>query len=102
MEHPKLLEAIDFCRSIGSASGEFLQFDGMKFRTEQELKLLLTQLKEHGIRLINLTFYGTENYHDRFAARVGDYRLMMLTLAMANKVGLDVSVGIPLTHENAR
>ncbi len=102
MEHPKLLEAIDFCRSIGSASGEFLQFDGMKFRTEQELKLLLTQLKEHGIRLINLTFYGTENYHDRFAARVGDYRLMILTLAMANKVGFDVSVGIPLTHENAR
>ena len=34
MEHPDLLSAIDFCRSIGSATGDFLQFVGMKFRTD--------------------------------------------------------------------
>ena len=101
MEHPDLLRAIDFCRSIGSATGEFLQFDGMKFRTDEELEELLLQLKEHGIKLIDLTFYGTESYHDRFAARNGDYRLMMRTLAKANKVGLDMTVSIPITHENA-
>ena len=101
MEHPVLLDAIDFCRSIGSATGEFLQFDGMKFRTDGELELLLCQLKEHGIKLIDLTFYGTEEYHDRFAARKGDYRLMLRTLAIADQVGLDVTVSIPLTHENA-
>lgn len=101
MEHPDLLGAIDFCRSIGSATGEFLQFDGMKFRTDRELERLLGQLKEHGIRLIDLTFYGTETYHDRFAARAGDYRLMMRTLAMANQIGLDVAISIPLTGENA-
>lgn len=100
MEHPKLLEAIDFCRSIGSATGEFLQFDGMKFRSQAELKSLLSDLKSHGIRLIDLTFYGTEDYHDRFAARHGDYRLMMDTLAAAKEVGLDVTISIPLTHEN--
>lgn len=101
MEHPDLLEAIDFCRSIGSATGEFLQFDGMKFRTDEELEALLRQLKDHGIALIDLTFYGTESYHDRFAARSGDYRLMMRTLIQANKIGLDVTVSIPITHENA-
>ena len=101
MEHPNLLEAIDFCRSIGSATGEFLQFDGMKFRTDEELEALLRQLKEHGINLIDLTFYGTESYHDRFAARAGDYRLMINTLKQANRVGLDVTVSIPITHENA-
>ena len=101
MEHPDLLGAIDFCRSIGSASGEFLQFDGMKFRTDEELEILLGRLKDHGIKLIDLTFYGTEAYHDRFAARKGDYRLMMRTLAIANKVHLDVTVSIPITHENA-
>ena len=101
MEHPRLLDAIDFCRSIGSATGEFLQFDGMKFRTKPELTALLTQLKAHGIRLIDLTFYGTESYHDRFAARSGDYRLMMDTLEAANQVGLDASISIPITHENA-
>ena len=101
MEHPELLSAIDFCQSIGSATGEFLQFDGMKFRTDEELEHLLLQLKNHGIKLIDLTFYGTESYHDRFAARTGDYRLMMNTLAQANKIGLDVTVSIPVTHENA-
>ena len=101
MEHPELLSAIDFCQSIGSATGEFLQFDGMKFRTDEELEHLLLQLKNHGIKLIDLTFYGTESYHDRFAARTGDYRLMLNTLAQANKVGLDVTVSIPITRENA-
>lgn len=101
MEHPDLLGAIDFCRSIGSATGEFLQFDGMKFRTDEELEALLRQLKDHGIKLIDLTFYGRSSYHDRFAARSGDYRLMTRTLAQANKIGLDVTVSIPITHENA-
>ncbi len=101
MEHPDLLGAIDFCQSIGSATGEFLQFDGMKFRTDEELEVLLQQLKDHGIKLIDLTFYGTESYHDRFAARIGDYRLMMRTLEMSNKIDLDVTVSIPITHENA-
>ncbi len=101
MEHPNLLGAIDFCQSIGSATGEFLQFDGMKFRTDEELEMLLGQLKDHGIKLIDLTFYGTESYHDRFAARIGDYRLMMRTLMQANKAQLDVTVSIPITHENA-
>ena len=101
MEHPKLLDAIGFCQSIGSATGEFLQFDGMWFRTEAELHDLLTDLKAAGIRLIDLTFYGTEDYHDRFAARKGDFRLMMDTLRIANREGLDVSVSIPLTRENA-
>lgn len=101
MEHPDLLHAIDFCQSIGSATGDFLQFDGMKFRTDEELETLLWQLKNHGIKLIDLTFYGTEEYHDRFAARRGDYQLMMRTLAMANQIDLDVTVSVPITHENA-
>lgn len=100
MEHPDLLEAIDFCQSIGSATGEFLQFDGMRFRTDEELEVLLQQLKTRGIKLIDLTFYGTESYHDRFAARAGDYQLMMRTLAKANDIDLDVTISIPITHEN--
>ena len=100
MEHPHLLEAIDFCREQSFATGEFLQFDGMKFRTSPELNMFLSELKAHGIKLIDLTFYGAECYHDRFAARKGDYRLMMDTLAQANAVGLDVSVSIALFHDN--
>ena len=92
MEHPNLFEAIDFCQSLGSPTGEFLQMDGMKFRSEQELAELLSNLKSHGIKLVNLTFYGTEWYHDRFAARNGDFRLMMNTIKAANSVELNVTV----------
>ena len=100
MEHPRLAEAIRFCRSLGCATGEFLQFDGMAMRTPAELRELLAMLRREGIRLIDLTFYGTEDYHDRFAARKGDYALMMDTLAAANEVGLDATVSIALTREN--
>ena len=101
MEHSDLTAAITFCQSTGSVTGEFLQFNGMKFRTEEALRQLLQNLKDRGIKLIDLTFYGTEAYHDRFAARSGDFRLMMDTLRVANQVGLDVTVGIPITSENA-
>lgn len=101
MEHPRLLDAIQFCQSIGSASGEFLQLDGMQFRDDAELYRLFTELKAVGIQQINLTFYGTESYHDRFAARPGDYAYMIRMLRTANEIGLPVSVGVPLTHENA-
>ena len=100
MEHPRLSDMIRFARELGCVTGEFLQFDGMAFRSEPELVRFLIELKEAGIRLIDLTFYGTEAYHDRFAARQGDYRLMMDTLKASNRVGLDVSVSIPLTREN--
>lgn len=102
MERPDLIEAIKFCQSIGSATGTFLQFDGMRVRTDRELEMLLQELKDNGIKLIDLTFYGTESYHDRFAARAGDFQLMLHTLGIANKVGLDVTVSIPVTRENAQ
>ena len=100
MEHPKLFDMIRCARELDCITGQFLQFDGMDFRTGPELETFLRDLKNAGIRVIDLTFYGSEEYHDRFAARKGDYRLMMDTLRAANRVGMDVSVSIPLTREN--
>ncbi len=101
MEHPRLPDAVDFMRSIGSVGGEFLQFDGMKFRTGPEIDSLLTGLKAHGIKAIDLTFYGLREYHDRFAARNGDFDFMMEVLRRGEKIGLSIMVDIPLTRENA-
>lgn len=101
MEHPQLLDTIDFARKIGSPGGSFLQFDGMKFRADEEVRELLTSIQTHGIELIDLTFYGTREYHDRFAARKGDFDYMIRILKIANQVGLPVNVGIALNHENA-
>lgn len=101
MEHPQLLQAIDFARKIGSPGGKFLQFDGMKFRSDDEIRQLLTSIQAYGIELIDLTFYGTRDYHDRFAARKGDFDYMIRILEIANQVGLPVNAGIALNRENA-
>lgn len=100
MEHPRLLESIDFMKSLDSPGGDFLQFDGMKFRNRQEIEELLKGIMEHGIRNVNMTIYGTEEYHDRFAGRKGDYRYLLNILSVANELGLPVSVGAPLNQEN--
>lgn len=100
MEHPRLLDAVDFMRGIGCAGGEFLQLDGLKFRSGQEIDSLLADLKSHGIRAIDLTFYGTREYHDRFAARSGDFDYLMEILARAECAGLDVIADVPLNQEN--
>lgn len=101
MEHPRLPEAVDFLNSIGSAGGQFLQLDGLSFRTPEQTALFLSELKQHGIRAINLTFYGTREYHDRFAGRSGDFDYLMTILSTARALGLEVSTGVPLTRENA-
>lgn len=100
MEHPRLLEEIDFLRSIGSVGSRFLQMDGLKFRTREQTHTLLADIHDHGVESIDLTFYGTETYHDRFAARQGDFAFMMILLEEALKVGLRVTVSLPLTGEN--
>ncbi|MBQ3159944.1 MAG: hypothetical protein IJC00_05730, partial [Clostridia bacterium] len=35
MDHPRLFDALDFLNGIGSVGGQFLQCDGMAFRTEK-------------------------------------------------------------------
>lgn len=100
MEHPKLLEAVDFMNQIGSVGGRFLQCDGMAFREEDELTDLLENLREHGVEALNYTFYGTGNYHDRFAGRHGDHDWMLRMMDKAAGIGFRTSVGVPVTKEN--
>ena len=100
MEHPHLGDAIDFMGSIGSAGGQFLQLDGLAFRDDDGISDYLSTAIAHGIRAINLTFYGVRDYHDRFAGRNGDFDYLMSILRTALSLGLEVSVGIPLTREN--
>lgn len=101
MEHPDLLRAIRFLQRIGSPGGTFLQCDGMRFRTDDELDRLFEDLKAVGMETLNFTFYGTEAYHDRFAGRTGDFSLLCRMLQSAKRHGLSVTAGMPLTAENA-
>lgn len=61
---------------------------------------MLEDFKEQGIQSIDLTFYGTKEYHDHFAGRIGDYNYLMMNLKEANQLGIKVQAGIPMTQEN--
>ena len=60
----------------------------------------MASLRDNGIELIDLTFYGTEDYHDRFAGRKGDFRFLMDMLIASEEAGLPVRTSIPLLREN--
>lgn len=101
MEHPNLPEALDFLNEIGSVQGRFLQLDGMRLRSAAEADQLMEQLTAHGVKSVNFTFYGLQAYHDRFAARNGDFDHLLTIAKSAAAHGLETSAGIPLTVENA-
>lgn len=98
-DFPQLRDHVDFVRSI-MPSYNFLQFNGMALRPEEKLRMILEDVKNSGIRLIDLTFYGTEAYHDRFAGRTGDFRYLLTILKTANEVGPGVVISAALTMEN--
>lgn len=100
MEHPKLRETISFLRKIGSPQAEFLQCDGMKLRNDEGCIELVTMLAEEGVKQLNFTFYGLQEYHNRFAGRAKDFEGMLRMIRAAVKAGLTVSSGIPITSEN--
>ena len=100
MEHPDIAHALDFLKSIDSVSAHYLQMDGMRTRDDSQLASLTALLAEHGVEHLNFTFYGLPEYHDAFAARKGDFDLMLRTVKAALGNGLMVSAGIPLSHEN--
>ena len=100
MEHPDLMNQIKLLQELGSPSGYFLQFDGMKMRTDEELECLVRELKDAGIQILNFTFYGTKEYHDNFAGRIGDYDLMIETAEIAKRYNIQVEVGIPVFNTN--
>ena len=100
MDTPNLQDYIRFCRRTGSPSATFPQFNGFAFREEAETMDLLQMVQVEGVENIDLTFYGTREYHDRFAGRAGDFDFCLRILAAANQIGLDVTVSVPLLREN--
>ena len=100
MEHPDLPTALTQLRELGSPHKEFFQCDGMRLRNPEECRELAALLAREGIKKLNFTLYGLEDYHDRFAARAGDFAAILRMMAAAGEAGLSVSCGIPLTLES--
>ncbi len=101
MDTPELLDYIAFCREMGFPGGSFLQMNGFAKRPYPELERLMGDVRDAGVELIDLTFYGLPEYHDRFAGRAGDFALLTDMLRAAGAVRLPVHISGPLTEENA-
>ena len=101
MDTPMLFDYISFCREIGSPGGSFLQMNGFAKRPYEDMKWLTGQVRDMGVELVDLTFYGLPDYHDSFAGRAGDFVLLMDMLKAANAVKLPVHISAPITEENA-
>lgn len=101
MDTPELFDYIAFCRETGSPSGRFLQLNGFAARPYREVEALMGRIKDAGVELTDLTFYGLPDYHDSFAGRAGDFNLLTGMLKAANAVRLPVHISVPITEENA-
>ena len=100
MDTPELQDFIGFSRKTGSPGGNFLQMNGFAERSKEETEKLIRGIKDAGVQMIDLTFYGTESYHDRFAGRKGDFRILLSMLRAAVQAELEVNVSLPLIREN--
>ena len=101
MDTPELFDYISFCQEIYSPSGRFLQMNGFAERPFQEIEALMGRIRDAGVELIDLTFYGLPDYHDSFAGRAGDFELLLNMLRAAGAVRLPVRISAPITEENA-
>jgi len=100
METRYLIDNIDILNRLNCPSTSFLQFNGMKMRSEEELKEYLILLKQKGIKLIDLTFHGNRDTHDSFADRKGDFDYLIRVLNASKEVGLESECGIAINKDN--
>jgi len=99
-EYPELFDNIAFNRSVGFIGASFLQCNGIRIRNETETDEFIGKLKAAGITTIDTTFFGNEGYHDRFAARTGDYEFMLRLAKSAERQGITCSPSVVVTEEN--
>ena len=100
MDTPYLIDSMDEIANLNSNSPKFMQFNGLKLRDDKELDSFLINLKNKGLELIDLTFYGLENTHDNFAERKNDFAYLIRIIECANKIGINSEVGIPVMKNN--
>lgn len=99
-EYPELPDTIAFNRSVGFSGARFLQCNGLAMRDTAQTDEFLHQLKEAGVTDLDTTFFGDEAFHDRFAARDGDWRFMLRLAERAGRLGLTVSPSVVLLRDN--
>lgn len=98
-EYPELFDNIAFNRSTGAATG-FLQGNGIAIRDKGQTDHFVARLKSAGINMIDITFFGNQEYHDIFAARKGDYQFMLQLADSAARAGIMCAPSLVITEES--
>jgi hypothetical protein len=64
------------------------------------LKRYFSKIKDAGVKTIDITFYGTEEYHDSFAARKGDFDYLLHIAKFAENIDIIIQPTIPIFEDN--
>lgn len=100
MDTPYLNDYLKLCREFNYSSADFLQLNGLRFRNLASLGEFIYNLKDNGIKLVDLTFYGTREFHDRFAGRKGDFDYLVDIIRTCNRLFVPVEISMPLFKDN--
>lgn len=88
-------------RLIRFNGNSFLQCNGMGMMDAVQAAAWFERVWQAGARLMDCTFYGTRETHDRFAGRPGDFDFLFLLMDAARAAGLQAQASVALTRENA-
>lgn len=86
-----LVDSMLFRRDHGMQGWDFLNVNGLRYRTRSELVSLYGSLKEAGARLVNLSWHGYADAHDDYAGRKGEFDYLLLMAEVIAELGLQRS-----------
>jgi MoaA/NifB/PqqE/SkfB family radical SAM enzyme len=87
-DYPEIIDNVELNKSFGFSGFRYLQINGIRFKNESELTEYLRNARKAGVTNIDTTFYGLEEYHDKFAARKGDFEYLIDILNTAIKLDI--------------
>lgn len=93
---PVLIDIIRMRRKMDNPGWNYINMNGIRFRTREELIELYSALKDAGIILVNLSFHGYGQDHDAYAGRRGEFDFLLLMADVIAELGLDRSETILL------
>ncbi|MHB1483076.1 MAG: radical SAM family protein [Saccharofermentanales bacterium] len=99
-DYPELVNNIELNKLFGFTGYMFLQINGIDFKNKTELAKYFKNIKKAGVTNIDTTFYGLENYHDKFAARKGDFKYLFDIISASLDVGLASEPTFVILEEN--
>jgi hypothetical protein len=101
-EMPKeiLLDYLRFRREHQMPGWDYLPLNGLRSRNSKGIRNYLEILREGGVKVINLTFFGLQRSHDAWAGRRGDFRYLLRLAKLFPQFGLARSEAVFLYKGN--